>query len=76
VARANFNTLNIPPDDKPPTPAPTLRFRSIMNASSSEFAASTELQTSFALRFQPKADWGQQYITQTGGPIAAERQEL
>jgi beta-lactam-binding protein with PASTA domain len=72
-ARANFNTLNIPPDDKPQPPAPTVRFRSIMNASSSEFAASTELRTSFALRFQPKADWGRQYITQTGGPIAAER---
>jgi beta-lactam-binding protein with PASTA domain len=75
-ARANFNTHKIPPHDEPPPPAPTLRFHSIMNASSSEFAASTELQTSFALRFQPKADWGQQHITHTGGLIAAESEEL
>src|SRR5215831_7350213 len=75
-ARANSNALKIPPDHEPPPPAPTLTFRSIVNASSSEFAASTELQTSFALRFQPKADWGRQYITHTGGQIAAESEEL
>jgi len=73
--RANSDTLKIPHDDKPP-PAPTLTFRSIMNTSSSEFAASTELQTSFALRFQPRADWGRQYISHTGGLTAAESEEL
>ena len=73
---ANINMRKIPPHDEPPPPAPTLRFRSIMNAGSSEFAASTELKTSFALRFQPKADWGRQYVTHTGGLIAAESEEL
>ncbi len=74
--RANSNTLKVPHDDEPPPPAPTLTFRSVMNASSSEFAASTELRTSFALRFQPKADWGRQYISHTGGLTAAESEEL
>ncbi|MEK7831237.1 MAG: PASTA domain-containing protein [Acidobacteriota bacterium] len=65
-----------PPDPEPPPPAPALSFRSTMNAGSAEFAASTELQTNFALRFLPKADWGQQHITLTGGFIAAESEEL
>lgn len=56
-------------------PAATLSFRTTMNAGVMEFAASTDLQTSFALRFLPKADWGQQYITLTGGLVAAESEE-
>ncbi|MBL8189664.1 MAG: PASTA domain-containing protein [Acidobacteria bacterium] len=56
-------------------PAATLTFRTTMNASAVEFASSTDWQTSFALRFQPKADWGQQYITLTGGLVTAESEE-
>ncbi len=69
-----------PPDPEPPRPepppAPAVNFRSTMNASSAEFAASTDLQSDFSLRFLPKADWGQQHITLTGGFIAAESEEL
>ncbi|MBP6820449.1 MAG: PASTA domain-containing protein [Acidobacteria bacterium] len=63
-----------PPNPEPVTPV--LSFRSTMNANSSEFAASTDLQISFSLRFLPKADWGQQHITLTGGFVAAESEEL
>lgn len=70
-----FPSINPPPNSEPPPPAPALRFRTTMNVSSPEFAASTELHTSFALQFQPKADWGQQHITLTGGLIAAESEE-
>ena len=72
----NQTSIIAPPDAEPPPPVPALSFRSTMNASSAEFAASTELQSSFALRFLPKADWGQQYINLTGGLIAAESEEL
>ncbi len=71
-----FPSINSPPNSEPPPPAPALSFRTTMNVSSPEFAASTELHSSFALQFQPKADWGQQYITLTGGLIAAESEEL
>ncbi len=71
-----FPSINPSPDPESPPPASALSFRTTMNASSPEFAASTELHTSFALQFQPKADWGQQYITLTGGLIAAESEEL
>jgi beta-lactam-binding protein with PASTA domain len=67
------------PSPDPPNPEPVepvLSFRSTMNANSSEFAASTDLQISFSLRFLPKADWGQQHITLTGGFVAAESEEL
>jgi beta-lactam-binding protein with PASTA domain len=62
--------------EPPPATIPTLSFRMTMNASSAEFSTSTDLHTSFALRFQPRADWGQQYVTVYGALIAAESEEL
>ena len=69
-------TLKAPPDPAPPPTAPALSFRTTMDSSSSEFAASTDLHVGFAVQFLPKPDWGQQYITFTGGLIAAESEEL
>lgn len=69
-------TLKSPSDPVPQTIPPALSFRTTMDSSSSEFAASTDLHVGFALRFLPKADWGQQHITLTGDLIAAESEEL
>lgn len=71
-----LRTISPPNPDPPQPPVPALSFRSTMNANSAEFAASTDLQTGFSLRFLPKADWGQQHITLTGGFVAAESEEL
>ncbi|MFN0111959.1 MAG: PASTA domain-containing protein [Blastocatellia bacterium] len=70
-----FSSMNLS-GAEPPPPVPALSFRSTMNASSAEFATSTEFQTSYALRFQPRADWGQQHATVDGYLIAAESEEL
>lgn len=69
-------SISPPPDPEPPPTTPAISFRTTMNAGSPEFAASTELHTSFALQFQPKADWGQQTISLTSGLVAAESEEL